>query len=218
MSDQQIITEVVAQTEHKAQDSQKQAPLEVIIETAAAKLSPDDKPARTRRRRATRRKSDVSDKATAAKTSPSRPDQVLIGRRPAADYVYLVKKLFKENKHESVVIAGVSPIGNPKVIWIANRMVEWGYASITKIQTSTPSALEIRLKKADDFEKVWDAFEVARAEKHEVKKEKRAADKAASDKKKAGVDEALESTDAETAKVAMTAVEAVVEEDVEASQ
>ena len=50
-------------------------------------------------------KVDKADKSDSAKGSeegkrvPPRPDYLLVGKRPTSDYVYLLKKLMKENKH-----------------------------------------------------------------------------------------------------------------------
>ena len=39
----------------------------------------------------------------------------------------------KEEKFEEMHLSGKGENGNTKVIWIANRMVTWGYCQITKI-------------------------------------------------------------------------------------
>ena len=58
-------------------------------------------------------------------------------------------------------------MGNSKVIWIVNRMISWGYCVVSKIKTKEPTVLEISVKKAENFQKVCDDFELVKAEKVE---------------------------------------------------
>ena len=127
---------------------------------------------------------------------------MIIGAKPIGTYVFVLKKLLE--KYEQVDLTGGF---NSKVIWIANRMVQWGYCTITKIRTLTPSSLEVSVKKSDDFQKLNDAFELVNAEKREVYKAKKAAEAALEKEQQ----EEKAETDAQTELIAMTAVEAVVE-------
>ena len=149
-----------------------------------------------------------SDKS-GAKRDPPQPDRLLVGKRINSDYVYLLKKLFKEGKHGEIHVSGVGEHGNSKVIWIANRMVAWGYCSITRIRTIVPQTLEVSLKKTDNFDKCCEEFEEAKAEKRaarEAQKEKEAAAKAVEEKPQSET-----ASEQEAAKVALESVEKVVE-------
>ena len=88
-----------------------------------------------------KRRGSSSSHSQKSKRSPPRPEYILVGKRPNTDYVYLLKKLMKEEKFEEMHLSGKGENGNTKVIWIANRMVTWGYCQITKIQCLTPGTL-----------------------------------------------------------------------------
>ena len=120
---------------------------------------------------------------------------MLVGKRPSPDYVYLLKKLMKENKHEEIHLSGKGDHGNSKVIWIANRMVLWGYCAIVKIRTQVPSTLEISLKKTADFDQHCDAFDKVKAEKRaqrDAEKAKTQATPAAAEADNPAVEKAAE--------------------------
>ena len=138
---------------------------------------------------------------------------MIIGNKPIGTYVYVLKKLL--DKYDQIDLTAGFGNGNSKVIWIANRMVHWGYCTISKIKTNVPSQLEVQVKRSPDFQKLLDAYEVVRAEKAEAYKVKKAAEaeiKAQKEAEKTVVDQGeKKETDAETEKVAMTAVEAVVD-------
>ena len=80
-----------------------------------------------------KRRGSSSSHSQKSKREPPRPEFILVGKRPNTDYVYLLKKLMKEEKFETMHLSGKGENGNTKVIWIANRMVTWGYCQITKI-------------------------------------------------------------------------------------
>ncbi len=77
----------------------------------------------------------------------------------------MLKKIFLAGNHEEMQLNGVGAYGNSKVIWVVNRLVYWGYVSITKIKTKEPNQLQIVVKKSADFKKICDDFEVVRAER-----------------------------------------------------
>jgi hypothetical protein len=114
------------------------------------------------------------------KNSPSTSNQLLIGRRPGPEYVSLLKKILQSKRHEEMELVGVGAHGNSKVIWIANRMIKWGYIVVTKIKTKEPSSLEITVKKSSDFDRVCDEFDKIKAARAALYKEKQA-EKAAAD-------------------------------------
>ena len=160
---------------------------------AAAEKKPRQR--RQRNERQKRRDSSASDgkhdqskkaQSKAARNSPreAQPDSnlVLVGRKPIGAYVGVLKTLLA-TKFDECELQGVMPqTGNSKVIWIANRMVEWGYCAMTRVRTVAPAQLCITLKKATDFNKVNEAFAAAQAEKQELRRrarEQQAKEKAA---------------------------------------
>lgn len=102
---------------------------------------------RRNRNRNLRRKSDDSESKPKEGgerkqlTRNSTSNEFLIGRRPGPEYIYILKKIFMAGTHDEMQLNGVSPYGNSKVIWVANRLVHWGYVSITKIKTQEPNQL-----------------------------------------------------------------------------
>ena len=118
---------------------------EIVIETKTEVAQPktqEAKPKPERRRRQNRRKSDSSeDKKSSDGQKPnskSRDDQMIIGNKPIGTYVYVLKKLL--DKYDQIDLTGGF---NNKVIWIVNRMVAWGYCTVSKIKTIAPSQLEV---------------------------------------------------------------------------
>ncbi len=79
-----------------------------------------------------------------------------------------IKALFAD--HETVELIGTFGQGNSKVILVANNMVNWGYATISKIATKAPAVLLITLKKSTDFTKACDVFNAVKAERAELRK------------------------------------------------
>lgn len=177
--------------------------------------SQSDKQPKQRKPRVYRGKSDPSavDKKDATLTeqpkkkeaAPLRANQLLIGRQHAG-IVNKIKALYAD--HETVDLTGAYGMGNSKVIIVANNMVQWGYASISKITTKAPATLEIMLKKSADFTKVCDDFEAVRAKRAELRK-KKAEEQA--DKAQLESENATKSTEEETEKVVLSAVEAGLE-------
>lgn len=175
-----------------------------------------DKQPKQRKPRVFRRKSDPSalDKKDATLTeqpkkkeiAPLRANQLLIGRQHAG-IVNKIKALFAD--HETVDLTGTYGMGNSKVILVANNMVQWGYASISRITTKAPATLEITLKKSADFTKVCDDYEVTRAKRAELRKKK--AEEKAAEKAQLKSENATKSTEEETEKVVLSAVEAGLE-------
>ena len=171
MSDKQISTE--------ATTAQK------TVETVEDKKpAPAEKKPRQRRQRndqQKRRGSSASDgkndQKRKARNSPreGQPDtnMVLVARKPIGAYVAVLKTLLA-TKYEECELQGVMPqTGNSKVIWIANRMVEWGYCAMTRVRTVAPAQLCITLRKTADFDKVNEQFNAARAEKLELRRRER---------------------------------------------
>ena len=121
---------------------------EIVIETKTEVAQPETqeaKPKPERRRRQNRRKSDASgDKKSSdgeKSNSKSRDNQMIIAKKPIGTYVYVLKKLL--DKYDQIDLTAGFGNANSKVIWIANRMVHWGYCTISKIKTNVPSQLEV---------------------------------------------------------------------------
>ena len=147
-------------------------------------LAADQKPS-SKKVNEKKRRSSSSSRSEKVKREPPRPDQILVGKRQNTDYVYLLKKLLREGKFQEMHLCGKGENGNTKVIWIANRMVSWGYCTITKINCQTPSSLTITLKKTDQFAEKCEAFDVVKAERKAAREAEKAAKDAADAKKDA---------------------------------
>ena len=120
--------------------------------------------------------------------------------------------------HETIDLIGTYGQGNSKVILIANNLVQWGYASISRITTKAPATLQISLKKSTDFTQVCEAFNVLKASRAEERKKKaemraaaKAADKAADESVKKKTEQAIKSAEDETERLVLSAVEAGLE-------
>ena len=136
MSDQQILS----LTSHDEV-------LEKVAEPTTEKQPKSSDGSKARRQRRPKRKPESSEKTVdaqtketkddSAKNSPRDTSKVLIGHRPAAAYVNLVKNVLAQ-KHEVVTLEGVGKGGNSKVIQVANLLVKWSYTSISRIATKQP--------------------------------------------------------------------------------
>ena len=54
------------------------------------------------------------------------------------------------NEHDQVLVQGSIEGNSPKAVWIANRLVEFGYVHIMKV-TVTEKSVELLLKKSGDY-------------------------------------------------------------------
>ena len=189
------------------------APAEIVIQTKTEVAQPktqETKPKQERRRgqRRPRRKSDSSEgKKSSDGQKPNskyREDQMFIGNKSPYAYIAVLKKQL--DKFEQIDLTGGF---NGKVIFIVNQMVSWGYCTVSKIKTIAPSQLEIKVKRSPNFYELVEAHEVVKAKKAEAHRAKKAEVKAQKDAEKARAEK--KETDIETEKVAMSAVQAVVD-------
>ena len=113
MSDQQILSQDATKVVHdETHEAAKAAPSEQKGE------SRDGSKKRQRRPRQKRQDTSERKQSGSPKNSPTAPrdtSQVLIGRRPAAAYVNLLKNIFAQEKHDVLHLQGVGN-SNSKVI------------------------------------------------------------------------------------------------------
>ena len=100
---------------------------------------------------------------------PNTTNVLLVGRRPAMYYLNLAKSLINLKKHEEIQLHGISSLGNAKVAQAASTLVKWGYVTLTRISTShaAGSSLKATIKRADNFQQIFDNFEVTRVARRE---------------------------------------------------
>ena len=107
---------------------------------------------------------------------PNTTNVLLVGRRPAMYYLNLAKTLIHLKKHDEIELHGMGASGSQKVAQAANTLVKWGYVTLTRISThhAAGSSLKATIKRAENFQQIFDDFEAirgARREKYQQEKE-----------------------------------------------
>lgn len=150
MSQEQISSGDVKVLVQDDSDKKQEAASKPVKAEKVRRSTEERKARRQRRERKPKQEGEVQKKeeAKSAAEKPSKDEPViLVANRDVRFYVRLLRQLLK-TKFDEIEIASVSPVkGNSKVIWIANRMVEWGYCTITKVRTQQPAFLKITVKK-----------------------------------------------------------------------
>ena len=95
-------------------------------------------------------------------------------KRNSMSYLNLVKSIFAKQVHETLELIAVNAAGNMKVATVASTLVKWGYVTISHLGTKhgMGHGLKVIVAKTADFQKLYDEFEVLRAER----RDKRAAE------------------------------------------
>ena len=101
MSQQQVVSETseINKTELSAQETH---PTTIATESRDHPAELDKKPRR--------------DSQASEKREPPRPEYIIVGKRPNTNYIYILKKLLKEDKFPEVHLTGRGDNGNSKVI------------------------------------------------------------------------------------------------------
>ena len=154
-----------------------EAKVEAVAEPKKSEGDPKERRERQRKKQNLKEATDAKPAERKEPREPRKPHEdhpnntnvLLVGRRPAMYYLNLAKSLINLKKHEEIQLHGVGSYGNAKVAQAASTLVKWGYVTLTRISTThaAGSSLKATIKRAENFQQLFDDFEVARVARRE---------------------------------------------------
>ena len=83
-----------------------------------------------------------------------------------------MKGLFYNGKHETLKLRGTGDVGNIHVARVSSILKKWNYVEVVHIGTrhGRSHVLEVTVKKAADFNKLYETYKSERAEAREKKR------------------------------------------------